>query len=67
MEYRWKIYRDCDVCRLRKVVVELYFGDELLYRSRMFCIFAKLWEKRIVRRKAVMLRKAKAFVKAMGE
>lgn len=35
---RFRVYRDCDVFRLRKIVIELFDGDDgrLLDRRRMF-------------------------------
>lgn len=58
--YRFQITRDCDTLRLRKVVLELFYGDMLLDRRRMFA--GPLFNMRLRRKKLRMLRLGKMMV-----
>jgi hypothetical protein len=66
MQWNWKIYRDCDTLRLRKIVVELYESGELIHRSRMFYnwLFPCLFPIRLARRQRWMLKVAEKFLAA---
>ena len=43
-----KVYRNCDTIRIRKVVIEIWDGDQMLDRRRMF-MFGR-FEKRLARK-----------------
>jgi len=73
--YIFKIYRNCDSFRLRKVNIELYFVGEgqplssamLINKKRSFAIFPKLFAKRLERKKMKMLELAEIMLKASGK
>lgn len=52
----WNIYRDSDSLRLRKLVVELWDGGELMDRRRMFAFPLFNLANRIARKKLRMQR-----------
>lgn len=46
-----RLYRDCDSLRLRKVVIEVMYGKQVIVKGRMFGpVFKKLWVKRLAHR-----------------
>lgn len=56
---QFKVYRDCDSRRLRKVVVELYKWDgSLLNRCRLFAVPLFNFARRLKRRQDLMLKQA---------
>lgn len=58
---KFNVYRDSDTLRLRKMVVELWDGDKLLDRRRMFGMFGtKFMARRLLRKCRRMLRFALA-------
>jgi len=65
---KFNVYRDCDTLRLRKVVIELWQGDKLLDRRRMFGLLGlPMFARRLARKKARMLRLAALMVAGSGE
>lgn len=69
MSYQYRIYRDCDALmgclpRLRKVVVELYEGDRLRDRVRLFA--GPLFRWRLANKKRRMERRAAIMKAAEG-
>lgn len=54
--FTWKIYRDCDSLRLRKVVIELYHDGKLVHKTRMFMrLLPRRFERALARRKEWMM------------
>lgn len=51
----FRVYRDCDSWRLRKVVLELWVEGELMDRRRMFGLFGSAFFKRRLKRKLVRM------------
>ena len=61
----FKIYRNVDVLRARKVVIEIYSENgQMIDRRRMFSFPLMTLAKRLERKKARMLRCAKILVDA---
>ena len=63
----WNIYRNGDSLRLRKLVVELWDGAELVDRRRMFSFPLWTLPARLERKKARMLRLATIIKYMKGE
>jgi hypothetical protein len=63
--FTWKIYRDCDTLRLRKMVIELRHEGVLVHRTRMFMpLLAGRFKRRVARRKEWMMKHAERMLAA---
>ena len=64
----FKIYRDCDSKRLRKIVIELWHNNVMLDRRRSFSrLRMKRLAKVLARKKRRMEKLGKEFLAAMGK
>lgn len=52
---KFKIWRDCDAKRVRKVCIELWNGDQLVDRRRMFSFPLFSFSRRLERKQERML------------
>lgn len=66
--FTWRIYRDCDTLRLRKMVIELFHDGKLVHRTRMFMPLLKgRFERRVARRQKWMMKHALRMLAAAGK